>query len=290
MTTKQFLIAIGFVLFIGGCTERKSEESAADYSTQAMETDVIGNASEAISSSAAVETNNNGDRKFIRTAELKFKVKNVAQSSYAIESIASKYNGFVSYTNLESVVNSVDLTTISADSSLETTYYTVVNAITIRIPNTKLDTVLKEISKHVDYLDYRIIKADDVSLQILSNDLTQKRSVITTQKSTARFSYDKQEIADNAKIANMSLNDQINFSTISLSIYQRPTIKRELISNSKNIEAYEPGFGLKILASIKSGWKILQTVILFVVNLWGVFAAGLALYFLYKFIAPRFKK
>ncbi len=294
MTIKQFLFAIGFVLFIGGCAEKKSENaSAADYTSQAMETDgkASGNVTDAISSSAAVEGNNNGDRKFIRTAELKFKVKNVAQSSYAIEAIASKHNGFVSYTNLESVVNSVDQTSVSADSSLETTYFTVVNAITIRIPNTKLDTVLKEVSKHIDYLDYRIIKADDVSLQILSNDLTQKRgAVISTQKSTARFSYDKQEVADNAKIANMSLNDQINFSTISLSIYQRPAIKRELISNHKNIEEYEPSFGLKVFGAVKSGWIILQSVILFIVNLWGVLAAGLALYFLYKFIAPRFKK
>ena len=47
---------------------------------------------------------------------------------------------------------------------------------TLRVPNTQLDTVIKTIAKQIQFLNYRIIKADDVTLQMLSNKMTQKRS------------------------------------------------------------------------------------------------------------------
>ena len=35
-------------------------------------------------------------------------------------------------------------------------------SIWIGVPNTRLDTVIKTIAKQIDFLDYRVIKADDV--------------------------------------------------------------------------------------------------------------------------------
>ena len=115
---------------------------------------------------------------------MKFKVKSVIKSTYDIENITNKLGGFVTYTNLSSIINNVTTIAVSADSSLETTYYTVTNSIILRVPNTKLDTTLKEISKNIDYLDFRIIKAEDVALQILSNNLTQKRSAKNEERLT----------------------------------------------------------------------------------------------------------
>lgn len=315
MTTKQFLIGMGFVLFIGSCAEKRTESTAdesssgSQYAWSADAKAEAGNTestAEPVSSSAAVETNNNNGRKFVRTADLKFKAKSVINATYGIEDIAARHGGFVTYTNLSSHIDNVNTTAVSADSSLETTYFTVVNAMTIRVPNIKLDTTLKEIAKHIDYLDYRVIKADDVALQMLSNDLTQKRSAKTEKRLTDAIDNrgkklnetvaseeilaNKQEQADNAKIANMVLNDQINYSTITLSIYQRQDIKRELISNHKNIRAYESGFGQKILDSLISGWHILEVVILFLLNLWGLFLGVIAAFFLYRFVSGRLKK
>ena len=108
--------------------------------------------------------------------DIKFKVKNVPQSTYAIENTTAKFGGFVTYTNLQSDISEKTKTKISQDSTLETTKYNVENNITIRVPNTQLDTILKTISKQIDFLDFRVIKADDVSLQILANQLAQNRS------------------------------------------------------------------------------------------------------------------
>lgn len=251
-----------------------------------------------ISSSAAVENGKDTTRKFVRTANLKFKVKSVINSTYDIEAITTRHSGFVTYTNLTSNIENVSITAISADSSLETTKYVVVNSITLRVPNTKLDTALKDIAKNIDYLDYRIIKADDIALQLLSNSLTQKRATkqserlenaIDNRGKKLRETSDAEELlnntqaqADNAKISNLSLKDQINFSTVSLIIYQRETIRRELIPNDKNIAAYEPGFGTKLFDALKDGLYVLSEVFIFLVEIWWLILLGVAGYFVWR--------
>lgn len=299
MQITKIILGLGLSILLFGCSQSRNER---------MEKSVMADSTlnAFISSSAAVENGKDTTHKYIRTADLKFKVKSVIKSTYNIEDITNRQGGFVTYTNLTSNIDNVTNIAVSADSSLETTYYTVSNSITLRVPNTKLDTTLKEFSKNIEYLDYRIIKADDVALQILSNNLTQKRSAKNEQRLTNAIDnrgkklnettvaeevlLSKQEQADNAKVSNLSLMDQINFSTINLSIYQRQTIKRELISNDKNIDEYEPGFGSKILNALKFGWDILEAFLVFLIKLWGLFLFGIVAYILYRKFGHKLKK
>jgi hypothetical protein len=276
------------------CKERGySEESAAMEEVAASTAD----SAQVISSSAAVEPKNS-NRKFIRTADIKFKVKNVPKSTYAIEDATSKFGGFVTYTNLQSNVSEKEEVKVSPDSTLVTTKYNVVNDITIRVPNKKLDTVIKTIARQIDFLDYRVIKADDVSLKMLSNELAQRRS--NTSENRIENAIDtkgkklgnvlnaedrldaKKEQHDNSKIENLSLQDQVNFSTLSLSIYQNETVKQELIANEKSVNAYRPNIGLQIWESIKTGWFMLEAVIAFIFQLWGIVLLGFGIYFVVK--------
>ena len=268
------LLALGLVL---SCKESASKENAA-YMEGAVTV-----STSVISSSSAVE-NKNSNRKFVRTADVKFKVKNVAKSTYAIEDATTKFGGFVTYTNLQSNIHSEDRTKVSQDSTLVTTKYKVDNNITIRVPNTKMDTVIKTIAKQIHFLDYRIIKADDVSLQMLSNELAQKRSnssekrlenaidskgkklnqVVKAEETLEA----KKEQNDASKLQNLSLQDQVNFSTLTLNIYQDESIKQEMVANEKSINAYRPNIGLQIWDSVKTGWFMLEHIISFIVVLW----------------------
>lgn len=268
------LLAIGLVI---SCKESASKENAA-YMEEA-----VTDSTSVVSSSAAVE-NKNSNRKFVRTADVKFKVKNVAKSTYAIEDATTKFGGFVTYTNLQSNIYNEDRTKVSQDSTLVTTKYKVDNNITIRVPNTKMDTVIKTIAKQIHFLDYRIIKADDVSLQMLSNELAQKRSNSSEKRLAnaidskgkklnqvvdAEATLDaKKEQNDSSKLQNLSLQDQVNFSTLTLNIYQDESIKQEMVANEKSINAYRPNIGLQIWDSIKTGWFMLEHIISFVVVLW----------------------
>lgn len=295
-------IAIVFLL-IAACKSGNSKESAYAADSTKVSFDA---AYSNVSSSAAVISKKDSSRKFVRTADLKFKVKSVVKSSYDIEDIVNRQGGFVTLTNLASNVDNVSNAQVSEDSTLETTYYNVTNTITIRVPNNKLDTTLKEIARNIDYLDYRIIKADDVALQILSNELTQKRAAknetrlanaidskgkkLNETSAAEEVLLSKQEAADNAKIANLSLLDQVNFSTININIYQRQTQKREMICTNKSTKEYEPNFGIKILSSLTYGWDILESFIVFVVKLWGLFLLGLIAFLVYRTYLKKQKK
>ena len=282
------------LLLLGFACACKQADYAADEANANMES---ADSTSVISSNAAVEPKNS-NRKFVRTADIKFKVKDVAKSTYAIENSIVKHGGFVTFTDLKSNINQKSETKISQDSILETIQYTVDNTITFRVPNTQLDTVLKSMVKEINFLDSRLIKADDVSLQLLSNKLAQKRiknsqsrlekgidtkgkklNDITTAEDKA---LDKATESDATILNNLSLEDQVNFSTVTLYLYQRETTKQEVIANEKSVNEYRPNIGLQIWDSLKTGWFILEGIIAFVVQLWSVFLIGFVGFLVYK--------
>lgn len=284
---KVSLMVLAFASLLIGC--KKSENSEEMSDSKEITTN--------ISSSAAVEKEGS-TRKFIRTADLKFKVKNVTKSTYAIENITNKFDGFVTYTNLQSNIIDKLETKISLDSILETTRYNVENDITIRVPNKRLDTVLKSIAKQIDYLDYRIIKADDVSLKMLSNQLSQTRSAnsekrlekaIDTKGKKINDIVDaentlanQKEQSDNAKIENLSTQDQINFSTLTIKIYQNETVKQEVVANTKDYNYYKPNIGIRLLDALQTGWYVLLNVVVFLIEIWWLLLLVIGGIFMYK--------
>lgn len=161
-----------------------------------------------------------------------------------------------------------------------------------------MDTVIKTIAKQIDFLDFRVIKADDVSLKLLSNQLSQKRST-NTEKRVEKAIDEKgkkindimeaentlanqKEANDNRTIDNLSLQDQINFSTVTLQLYQNETIRQEIMPSEKNSDAYKPNLGIQVLDSLKNGWYILESVFVFIINLWPFILIGFGTFFLYK--------
>jgi hypothetical protein len=287
--TKLSLTLLAVITILISCKKSEAGEEAM--------AEKVATASDSISSSAAVEKEGSS-RKFIRTADLKFKVKNVTQSTYAIENITNKFDGFVTYTNLQSNIIDKFETKVSQDSTLETTRYNVENNITIRVPNKRLDTVIKSIAKQIDFLDYRIIKADDVSLKMLSNQLSQKRSsnnekriekAIDTKRKKINDIMDaetnlanQKEQNDTAKLENLSIQDQVNFSTLTILIYQHESVKQEMNANTKDYNYYKPHIGIRILDSLKSGWYVLQDVIVFLFEIWWLLFISIGGFFLYK--------
>ena len=298
MKTYQKLIACCFLLPVLSCQNLNDTRNQKESTTDSTGLNII-------SSSAAIESKD-PTRKFIRTANLKFKAKDVIKATYNIEDIINRQDGFVINTNLQSEVDRVETIPVSADSTLETSYINVSNTLTVRIPNSKLDATLKEIANNVDFLDYRIIKADDVALQLLSNDLLQKRNRNNEQRLIHDIDSKEKKLeqtingeetvlarqtqADQAMLSNLSLQDQIEYSTVNLSIYQRVFAKREVISSNKNVEPYQPGFANRFVEATMFGWEMLQSLVLFVVRFWAIILLGATLYFALKIYKPLLTK
>ena len=259
--------------------------------------------SEYISSSAAMENPNDSTRKMIRTANIRFKVNDVIQATYIIENIVVNNNGFVENSNLTSRINNTKKTDIKKDSTLVTTYYTVLNSLILRVPNTKLDATLKEIAQLVDFMDFRVIEAKDVTLDLLSKKMEQIRleqfesrmmnaidskgkrlnDVTGAEESLLR----KQQQADEAKLANLQILDKINFSTITLSLYQNQSIKYEVIEKEKTIKS---SFGIRFIEALNTGWAVFVGTCLFFVNFWPLIIIAVLTFFGVKYFKKRKNK
>jgi hypothetical protein len=160
-----------FSIGLFSCSGGPYEEKYAAENTAA----IADSAASIASSNAAVAGKADSTHTFIRTADIKFKVKDVKQSTFVIEDLVSRHGGYVTYTNLSGTISYQYKTQVSSDSTEERTHYNVDNSITIRVPNRHLDSVLKGMAPLMDFLDYRTIKADDIKYTLLSNQLAEKR-------------------------------------------------------------------------------------------------------------------
>lgn len=291
-----FVAASAIVILMAGCNRSYHKEAEDAASTE------IATPAPAAAKAEAPDPNE-PKRQFIRTSDMKFRVKDVAQATYRIEELTRDFNGFVTYTHLESTTDEKSTKPVSTDSALETIHYTVVNNMTIRVPNVKLDSTLQAIAALVDHLDYRTIKADDVALQIKANKMTQARASDNSQRVRAAIDNrgkklaetanaedqvtDRSKEADEATIANMSLHDQVNYSTVSLSLYQRAETKRWVIPNPDNTEDYRPGFWLRIAEALKAGWHMIQDLVVLLTRLWLLLLLGILGFFLYRRYWPK---
>ena len=143
------------------------------------------------------------------------------------------------------------ITATSADFSIKTTHFTVTNFIVLRVPNTRLHSTLKEITANIDYLDFRVIKAEDVALYIMANKLAQEHAIgneqqlanTTDQKgrklndiiNAEETFLNRQEQSDNAQICNLSTSDQMLYSTVNMFIYQKQDSESVIIYNKKRL-------------------------------------------------------
>jgi len=316
MNRVKFGIVVIVTMLMWSCSRSPQysyEESPAMEMEEAATSDMKMSAEESnhspesyISSSAALENPSDTTRRMIRTANIKFKVKDVIQATYSIENIVVKHNGFVENTNLTSQINRTKETPIKEDSTLLTTYYTVLNSLILRVPNTQLDATLKEIAQFVEFMDYRVINARDVTLDLLSKRLEQNRlarydsrmtNAIDNQGkrlndvSSAEDNLLRRQVqADEAKLANLQILDKIKFSTITLSLYQNQSIKYEVIAKEKTIKPYSTPFGTRFIDALKFGWIIIVEFFLFLVNIWSIILIGALVFCGVRYYKKRITK
>ncbi|MCS7003832.1 MAG: DUF4349 domain-containing protein [Cytophagales bacterium] len=282
-------IISGLLLLLHSCNSSSPESSSTTYTNQAQknieeekkndETHIESSSSEQYLSSQITSQNllNAQNRKFIRTAEIRMRVKDVYQYSLEIENIVMRMGGFVIYTQLRNSQDYTQTIPISKDSVVEITYYTVNNDITTRIPVNVLDSALRLLVSKADYLDYRTIRAEDVTLRELSNQLTIKRS----KKADKRP--EREEERDQAIIDNLRLEDEINYATLNISVYQRQTQIRQTLPNIQpSIKEYEPSYFSKLKDAFLDSFRIIGEAVLFLVRIWLLLILFVALYWGYR--------
>ena len=235
------------------------------------------------------------NKKFIRTAESKFRVKDVKQTTQRIHDLTNKYGGYVSSMSLRSEPSISKQIQISADSLVEVEEFVVRNELTIRIPNQQLDSLLRDVFKMVDYWDNCELRTDDASLLLLGNSLKikrlenfsdrnktnidKKKGNITIASEAEKDVLNHENQADNYKIDQQSIEDRVNFSIVTLQIYQSESIQKTAIPDIKNIEPYRPNIFLQVGDSLKDGWLVFENLLVFLVKFWPLWVVGGVVYY-----------
>ncbi|HNP49433.1 MAG TPA: DUF4349 domain-containing protein [Bacteroidia bacterium] len=243
------------------------------------------------------------NRKLIRSADLKFSVPNVSKASSEIESITNRMGGFVVLAEQESKILHTSDVIVTEDSGLKSTLYTVESHMTLRVPNHEFDTTLNSIATLAEFLDYRKVKAEDVGIQILANQLTKERIAGSHErmiKSSATipdktlptvesesFLLQQQESADEAHLATTGLEDQIDYSTINLLLYQPGVVMTSLHPIEKTTDPYKPSLLKRISRAFTSGWTILENFLVFITEKWSLILILFSLYYLSRIILKR---
>ena len=277
-------IVLSTMLMLFSCGASREEKQYMEESAKAQ-ADSVAVASEP-SSQNKTPKQADSTREFVRTADMLFRVKDVKTSTFDIERIVSTNKGYVISSILESTVNYKNSIRTNKDSMTDIINYTVHNNIIIRVPNQELDKTLSEIATHIDYLDYRKLKAEDVTKQYASSVLAENRfnhhkeriekqidtkgKKLTQTVEAENDLLDKQTWADESKLNSMELKHDIAFSTITIAIYQKETSKKEVYAYAFPAEPYKPSFGTKLIEALSDSVTILSEILLFLVKLWPI--------------------
>jgi hypothetical protein len=227
------------------------------------------NVGAAISSSAAVQGTDTTHH-FIRTADLRFRVKDVVRATLGIEDIVGAHDGWVTNTQLRSEPRGTTTIPVSEDSLLEVSRYELVNTITLRVPNTALDSTMRQIGRWVELFDHRNILADDIRLRMMANAMAVRRAKAHSLR-VANAIDDKgrklketlsaeealqasDERRDQGILNNLELADRVTYSTVTVDIYQRTLIRREMIANERSIQGYQPSLWSRVGNALADGW------------------------------------
>lgn len=240
-----------------------------------------------LASSAATYTD--AQRKFIRTAQANFRVKDVYEAALAIEDAVAAQGGFVTGNEITADVQNTTRQSIGGGKLVELAEYTVRGELTVRVPSDKTQPFLRSIAKDMEFLDRRNFAAADAQFELLRQQLAYQRNQEAQQELgqakdeggklgqkaeviTARN--DAKSGRDEALIAQKEFEDRVEFATLNLSLYQLPKLRRtEMTDMEAAVRDSGPGFFSRLGDSLRAGWFVLLEVGLVLAGLWPLWLA-----------------
>ena len=259
-----------------------SAKSAETVAAPAASADSEAPSASQLTSSAA--TYSDTQRRFIRTAQAKFRVKDVYQSALAIEDAVAAQGGFVIKNDIATNIDSIRKRSLGNGQLVELAEYTVRGELTVRVPSEKTQAFLRSIIGQMEFLDTRSFAATDAQFALLREQLAYQRNQEAQQElgdakdeggklgqkaAVISARSDAKSSRDEALIAQKEFEDRVAFATLDLSLYQLPKLRRtEMADMEAAVRDNGPGFLTRLGKSLSTGWFGLLEVGLQVVKLW----------------------
>ena len=252
-----------------------------NYETESLTANGSPGESSEIPNSDMTDLQSDFNRKMIWNANIEFQVKDVNLSSTKLTEICKLHGGFISNMNMTSTNRRIS------------------NRITIRVTNNKFHALISDLKGESIYIDRVDINSNDVTeefvdiesrlktkkdvreryINILRNKTGKIKDVIEAEEAIRRITEEIEAKEGRLRF----LKDQVSFSTISVSIYQK-------VEFSRAPDVYEKSFGDDIADSFGNGWMIITTLILILISIWPFLLIGGVIIFIWRRRVKRKKK
>ena len=250
----------------------------------------------ALSDTTSVNGFSGDEVKLVKTAGLHCKVHDVEKSTRAVSAIAQQFGGMVFNLSMEYEETGRNELPLSADSLMIVTVATPQANMTIRMPSQNLEAFMYGVADIGYFTRSSTLNIDDRSLQYLENNLKQQsRTAVITGSSLRRdksFTHTraiqvKDDVIDK-QLANRSIDAQVNYSTVSLTLYQNQVIRKEVVANYA-VADYQLPFSQRLGNAISNGWQMFQSFLLVLAHLWMFVFITAGGYFYYRFLQHKRK-
>ncbi|GAC1308286.1 MAG: DUF4349 domain-containing protein [Mucilaginibacter sp.] len=283
MKTKLLIPLIAGLGLLCACKGRTKSENA-DSTNQLSK---FKKSREVKTDSAAVSP------KLVKTADMRFKVKNVQQTSDNITTLAKKFNGTIVHHMISSAPgNSIDIRK-SNDSITRITVLNTTAEMTVKVPPINMENFMSEVS-HLGLVNHSKMDITDKSLEYLATRMKLKNQdeLIAGEKKNDTGAKDPNNLLSfknnmvDQKIQNHRIDDSVKSSTITLSFYESNVVSRETIAND-NLSAYNPSFLKRLSISIENGWSVFEDIFIAIANFWILIPIAAGIWLVVKFNRQR---
>ncbi|MFA0963203.1 DUF4349 domain-containing protein [Roseivirga sp. BDSF3-8] len=200
---------------------------------------------------------NQPDKKMVRTGRLAWETDDPRETRQRIVRSLEKLDGFIAQDNEERMYNRIRYTLV------------------LRVPNNNFDKLLTAVSEGVSHFDERDIKVVDVTARYvdLSERLKTKKELEEryrqllkkAEKVEDMLKIERSIAAERAEIESMEgqlrlLSNQVAYSTLTIQLH-KPVDEPPIATAA---------FGSRLTDGFKTGWELLEDIMVATVTLWPI--------------------
>ena len=267
------LVVLAYLILMSGCHNRNTESDSME-----------------LSDSTSIYGFSGSDAKLVKTASINFKVKNVDSSVRTVSLLAQQMGGMIF--NLETDAPEIGRNElkVSPDSFMVYSNISPRADITARIPSDNLEEFIYAVSDIGYYTVKNNLHIDDKSLAYLENNLKNKNRKEVLSQPSSKIKHAsmtktieiKDGITDN-EIRNRSIDADVSYSSVQLSLFQNALVKKEMIANY-DLSAYQLSFSQKFGNALSSGWQFFLNFMIAIAHLWVLLPLSALIFIIYKVV------
>lgn len=199
------------------------------------------------------------ERRMIKTANIKLKVKNLKASAKNIENMTAKFSGFVAGMNQTDSNHTIDnRLTVKIPVEQLSEFMAAIEAESIRTDYTKIHT--KDVTEEYIDLTSRLATKKEVRdryIEILRNKAETVTDVLEAEQKIQTIQEDIESMEGKLKY----LNNNTTFSTVTIHLYQK--VKYVQKNNG-------PSFFSELGEGFVNGWKLIRHIVIGLVTVWPI--------------------